>query len=266
MRMSIIFVGLLFLITTIKAKSVVHVDLEDFFKEFPVDSSTEKHYYRLPAWTKGGMIFTFKVNKPHPDFKIDFRFVSISKNTTDEEMINSENWISLRDPSKRSWDDYDIFYYFQSFSTSYTGDVGIYFSSSQNYKMNFKVRANGYVFSINSEEETIVEDFVYTHSFQTTIEKDYFNYMSFVIKAYKPMEEYDFRLEGYGHYENESKSPIMLNLQNFKIKDENDYIKFSYHFNIGKDIKKLKFNFTSSQHYKLGFYIVYEYNDYTTKY
>ena len=49
--------------------------------------------------------------------------------------------------------------------------------------MNFKVRANGYVFSINSEEETIVEDFVYTHNFQTTINKDDFKYMSFVIKA-----------------------------------------------------------------------------------
>ena len=73
------------------------------------------------------MIFTFKVDKPHPDFKIYFRFVRVDKNLTDEEMINSENWISLRDPSKRSWDDYDIFYYFQAFETSYTGDVGILF-------------------------------------------------------------------------------------------------------------------------------------------
>ena len=80
------------------------------------------------------------------------------------------------------------------------------------------------------------------------------------------MEEYDFRLDGYGHYEIEGKSPIKLNLYNFKIKDGNDYIKFSYHFIIGKDIKTLKYSFTSSQHYKLGFYIAYEYDDYPFDY
>ena len=261
MRMSIIVVGLLFLITTIKTKSVVYVDSKDYFKEWPIDSSTDKHYYRVPAWTGGAMIFTFKVNKPHPDFKIDFRYVKVDKNATDEEMVNSQQWVSLMSPSKHSWDDYDIYYYYQNFQITYKGDVGIYFSSSQNYKMNFNVRVNGYLFPINSEEETIFEDFIYTNFFKTSIVGEGYKYMSFVVKAYKPIEVYDFHLSGTADYEIEGKSPKEINFLNFKIKEGNDYTKFTYPFYIDKDIKSLKFSFFSNQHYKLGFYVVYEFDD-----
>ena len=53
--------------------------------------------------------------------------------------------------------------------------------------MNFLIRANGYYFPINSEEEKIVEDFAYTHYFKTTVVGDWYKDMSFVIRVYKPM-------------------------------------------------------------------------------
>lgn len=45
---SIIFV-FVFLIETIETKTVIHIDQEDFFKEYPIESSTEKHFFRALA-------------------------------------------------------------------------------------------------------------------------------------------------------------------------------------------------------------------------
>ena len=70
------------------------------------------------------------------------------------------------------------------------------------------------------------------------------------------MEVYEFSISGGGDYEISGKSPVKINIRNYKIKEGDDYIKFSYPFLLGKDIKPVTFDF--SEHYKIGFYVVYE--------
>ena len=259
MRIFTIISVVIFLISTIETKQVTHVDLEDFFKEWPIESSTDKHFFRAPAWTGGCMKFVFKVYKPHPEFDLEFRFTEVGENSTDDDIVNSQQWSSIRSYGEsHSWEDYDIYYYLQNFPIGYKGDLGIYFSSDKEYKMDFAVRGNGYVFLINEFEEKIIDDFAYTHYFKANIVGDGFKDMSFVVKVYKPMEIYDFSLGGKADYEISGKSPEKINFRNYKIKDGNDYIKFSYPFYIGADIKSITFDFSSLQHYKIGFYIVYE--------
>ena len=259
MRISTIIVVLIFLISAFDTKPVTHVDLEDFFKEWPIESSTDKHYFRAPAWTGGCQKFVFKVYKPHPEFDLEFKFNEVGKNSTDDDIVNSEKWTSIRlYAESHSWEDYDIYYYHQNFPIGYEGDLGIYFSSDKKYKMDFAVRANGYIFQISAFEEKIVEDFAYTHYFKTDIVGEGTKDMSFVVKVYKPMELYDFSVYGKADYGVEGKSPEKLNFRNFNIKEGDDYVKFSYPFHIGEDIKSVTFDFSSLAHYKIGFYVVYE--------
>ena len=259
MRISTIVVVFIFLISIIETKPVNHVDLEDFFKEWPIESSTEKHFFRAPAWTGGCMKFVFKVYKPHPEFELEFKFTEIGENSTDDDIVNSQKWTSIRYYAEsHSWEDYDIYYYHQNFPIGYKGDLGIYFSSENEYKMDFAVRGNGYVFEINAVEEKIIEDFAYTHYFKTDIVGDGHKDMSFVVKVYKPFEIYDFSVYGKAESETNGKTPEKLNFRNYKIKEGNDYIKFSYPFSIGEDIKSVTFDFSSLEHYKIGFYVVYE--------
>ena len=259
MRISSIVFVFVFLIEAIETKTVIHIDQEDFFKEYPIESSTEKHFFRAPAWTGGCMKFVFKVFKPHPEFKLEFKLTEVGENSTDDDIVNSQKWSLTRDYSETySTDDYDIYYYWQNYPIGYIGDVGIFFASDKEYKMNFLIRANGYYFPINSVEEKIVEDFAYTHYFKATVEGDGYKDMSFVIRVYKPMDLYDFSLSGSGYYETSGKNPEKLNIRNYKIKEGNDYIQFSYPFHIGPDIKSLIFDFSSMQHYKLGIYVTYD--------
>ena len=72
------------------------------------------------------------------------------------------------------------------------------------------------------------------------------------------MELYDFSIYGKADYEVEGKSPEKLNFRNYNIKEGDDYVKFSYPFHIGEDIKSVTFDFSSLAHYKIGFYVVYE--------
>ena len=71
------------------------------------------------------------------------------------------------------------------------------------------------------------------------------------------MDVYDFALGAIAHYETGGKSEV-IKFGNYRIKEGNDYIQFSYPFYIGKDIKSVIFNLSSSQHYKLGFYVAYD--------
>ena len=200
-----------------------------------------------------------KKYKPHPEFDLDLRFTEVWENSTDDDIVNSEKWTSIRFYGEsHSWEDYDIYYYFQNFPIGYKGDLGIYFSSDKEYKMDFAVRANGYIFSINAFEEKILEDFAYTHYFKTDIVGEGIKHMSFVVKVYKPMDLYDFSLGGKAEYENSEKSPEKLNIRNYMIKEGDDYIKFSYPILISEDIKSVTFDFSSLQHYKIGFYVVYD--------
>ena len=259
MRISIIVAIFMFLIAKIEAKSVIHVDLEDYFKEYPIESSTEKHYFRAPAWTGGCMRFVFKVYKPHPEFKLEFQLVDVFENSTDDDIINSQKWSLTRDYSmKYSTDDYDIYYYHQNYPIGYKGDVGIFFSSDEDYKMSFSVKGIGYFFPINSIEETIVEDFDCSHYFNITVVGDGYKDISFVMRVYKPMDKYDFGYFGSAYYEKSEKTPKKLNFQSYRIKEGEDYIQFSYSFNIDPDVKAIIIGLTSTQHYKLGFYVVYD--------
>ena len=61
--------------------------------------------------------------------------------------------------------------------------------------MEFAVRANGYIFPISAFEEKILEDFAYTHYFKTDIVREGDKDMSFVVKVYKPMELFNFKLK-----------------------------------------------------------------------
>ena len=109
MRISSIIFVFVFLIETIETKTVIHIDQKDFFKEYPIESSTEKHFFRAPAWTGGCMKFVFKVFKHHPEFKLEFKLTDVGENSTDDDIVNSQKWLLTRDYSETySTDDYDI--------------------------------------------------------------------------------------------------------------------------------------------------------------
>ena len=225
MRMSSIIFVFIFLIEVIGTKPVTYIDQEDYFKEYPIESSTEKNFFRAPAWTGGCMMFVFKVFNPHPEFKLEFKLTDIGENSTDDDIVNSQKWSLTRSYSdKYSTDDYDIFYYWQNYPIGYKGHVGIFFTSDNKFKMNFLIQANGYYFPISSVEEKIVEDYTCTHYFKTTVEGEGLKDMSLVMRVYKPMETYDFSLSGLGYYETAEKKPQKLNLGSYKIKEGNNYI------------------------------------------
>ena len=261
MRIYSIFAVLLFLISSIVTKPVTFISLEDFFKEWPIESSTEKHYFRTIAWTGGGMIFAFKVYKPHPEFEIDFKINRIQANSTDDEMVNAEKWTSWASFSERySGDDYDLYYYNNNYEIGCTDHVGIYFSSSQEYKMTFKVRGIGYYFPLSDTKETIVDDYDFSHYFQCNFtedeNRDKDKYMSFVLKVYKPMEVFDFTPSGWCD-EIDGKSSEKLKFGSVRIKEGNDYMMFSYPFILYKNIKRITIHLSSSEHYKIGCYLVF---------
>ena len=79
MRISKIIIGLILLISTIKTKSVIHLD--EFFKEIPIESSTAKNYFRVPNYIDGGMSYVIKIYKPYDKEKIDldFRLIRFSE-------------------------------------------------------------------------------------------------------------------------------------------------------------------------------------------
>ena len=259
MRISIKFLGFLFLITAIKAKSVIHLD--EFFKDFPIDSSTGKNYFRVPAYTEGGMVFVFKVYKPHPEIDLDFRFTPLNENSTDDDIINSPKWVSLMPPSiGHSFDEYDIYYIYQSFQTTYKNDVGVYISSNQDCKMSFSIRGNGYVFPITMSEETIIEDIITGYYLKVPVEGG--ENLSLVVKVYRPVEKFDFTLwvsqwktQNQTDYEIRRNWPDRKDLKEFIIQDDNDFMIFRYPFYAFRDTKSLAFYFVSSQHYKIGFYL-----------
>jgi hypothetical protein len=261
MKISTIIIGFILLFSTIITKSVIHLD--EFFKEIPIESSTAKNYFRVPNYIEGGMSYVFKIFKPYDEDKIDldFRAIRISENATDDDIINGEKWVSLTHPSSHSWDDYDIYYYHLDFEAD-VKFAGVYISSSQDYKMTFSIRGNGYVFPIKLKEETIIEDFNTGHFLQGPVGK---GKMSLVVKVYRPVEVVDFRLDvsfwkidNPTDYEIRRNSPQRKDLTEFKIQEEDDYIIFRYYINYIYDEKSLTFYFDSLQHYTIGFYLDYE--------
>ena len=155
MKISTIITGFIFFISTIKTKSVIHLD--EFFKEIPIESSTAKNYFRVPNYINGGMNYVFKIYQPYTEFDLDFKAIKISENATDDDIVNGERWVSITFGEKHSWEDYDIYYYRLDFTSDFKY-AGVYFSSTQDYKMTFSIRGNGYVFPIKFFEEKIIED------------------------------------------------------------------------------------------------------------
>ena len=261
MAISKIIIGFIFFIAAIEAKSVTHLD--EFFKEIPIESSTSKNYFRVPNYIEGGMYYVIKIYKPYTEFDIDFRAVRLSENTTDDDIVNTEKWVSLRTPSSHSWEDYDIYYYSLDFESNIKF-AGVCISSSQDYKMAFSIRGNGYLFPIKLFEETIIEDYYAGHYLKGPVDKG--KAMSLVVKAYRPVEMIDFSLtvtfwnvDNQTDYEIRRNWPHKKDLTRFKIKEEEDYLMFRYYISeldiSLNEAKSLAFYFTSMQHYKIGLYL-----------
>ena len=132
----------------------------------------------------------------------------------------------------------------------------------------FSIRGNGYAFPITIEEETIIEDIITGYCHKIPVERGEF--MSLVVKVYRPVEKFDFSLwasewktQNQTDYEIRRNWPDRKDLKEFIIKDDNDFMIFRYPFYVYSDTKSLAFYFASSQHYKIGFYLDNESYDFS---
>ena len=266
MKISTIITGFIFFISTIKTKSVIHLD--EFFKEIPIESSTAKNYFRVPNYIKSDMTFVFKIYQPYTEFDLDFKGIGISENANDDDIVNGEKWESIKFTVKHSWEDYDIYYYHLNFGASIKY-VGVYFSSTQEYKMTFSIRGYGYVFPIKYFEEKMIEDDDSVYFFKAPLVKE--KRMEFEVKAYRPVNVFDFIVRvGYLKDDNKTdwecglKWPLNKELKGFKIQEEDDYISFRYiigtlsEFDLSlNETNVLGIYFCSFQHYDIGIYLDY---------
>ena len=260
MRRSIIIVGLLFFISTIKAKTVTYID--KFFEEYPIESSTAKNFFKVPAYSDGCETFAFKVYKPHPEFKFEFTFVIFGEEPTNEDIVNTEEWKSKRDYSSfYKGDEYDYYYIYTNFLPE-DKFLGVFFTTNEEFKVTLEIRPMAHVFPLSTIKETIINDYEGGYHFKAILNGDEDSHLSLVIKAYKPLDITDFRItfsqwkvQNQTDYEIRRTWPDKKDLKDFRVKETSEYILFSYPFFYSSDIKSLTFYITSGMHYKLGFYL-----------